>query len=240
MADADDLPELDGDLDDLDALVRRGDPDRWLASRLIADPQARADVVTLLAYDLELARAPRRASNALIGEIRLTWWREALDEIYGGGVVRRHPTALALAEVVARHGFERAPLEAMIDARYVELDKRPLDPAELSAWTQHTAGAVARLSARVLDPHGPTDSAATAASAWALAQAVRLKLTDEATGRAALQACLRDHRRAPPLSAAAFPAGAVGALAASVLAKTPPSELGKRARLLWSALRGRA
>jgi phytoene synthase len=41
---------------DLDALVRRMDPDRWLASRFIADRQARADVVALYAFNYQLAR----------------------------------------------------------------------------------------------------------------------------------------------------------------------------------------
>ena len=78
--------------------MRRVDPDRWLSSRFIADPSARADVIALYAYDHELARAPRVASNPLLGEIRLTWWREALDEIYGENrPVRAHPGAQALA-----------------------------------------------------------------------------------------------------------------------------------------------
>src|SRR5439155_22259273 len=101
----------------LDDQVRRADPDRWLATRFIADTRARADVIALYAYDLELARAPRSASNTLTAEIRLTWWREVLDQIYGGQPVRRHPVAQALADVVARHRLPRAPLEAMIDAR---------------------------------------------------------------------------------------------------------------------------
>ena len=62
----------DPDMGDLDALMRRVDPDRWLSSRFIADPAARADVVSLYAYDHELARAPKVTSNALMGEIRLT------------------------------------------------------------------------------------------------------------------------------------------------------------------------
>ena len=37
-------------------------------------------VVAIYAFDHELARAPKVASNALLGEIRLTWWREVLDE----------------------------------------------------------------------------------------------------------------------------------------------------------------
>ncbi|HQP20762.1 MAG TPA: squalene/phytoene synthase family protein, partial [Phenylobacterium sp.] len=69
-----DAPETD-----LHALIQRVDPDRWLSSRFIAEPQARADAVAVYAFDYELARAPKVATNPLIGEIRLTWWREVLD-----------------------------------------------------------------------------------------------------------------------------------------------------------------
>jgi phytoene synthase len=85
---------------DLDALIRRVDPDRWLSSRFIGQAAARADVIALYAFDYELARAPRVASNALLGEMRLTWWREALDEIFEGRAVRQHPAAQALAAAV--------------------------------------------------------------------------------------------------------------------------------------------
>ena len=79
-------------------------------------------VETLYAYDHELAARPKVALRRPTGgEIRLTWWREALDEIFAGLPVRHHPTAQALAEVVARHGLAREPLEAMIDARYRRL-----------------------------------------------------------------------------------------------------------------------
>src|SRR6516165_2591981 len=118
------------DPEDLDALVRRVDPDRWLSSRFVADADRRADVIAVYAYDHELARAPRVASNPLLGEIRLTWWREVLDEIFEGRPVRRHPTAQALAGAVRRRGLQREPLEAMVEARYRELDAAPLSEAE--------------------------------------------------------------------------------------------------------------
>ncbi|MEO8114657.1 MAG: squalene/phytoene synthase family protein, partial [Phenylobacterium sp.] len=121
---------MSDDLSDLDALVRRVDPDRWLSSRFVGEAAARADLIALYAYDYELARAPRAASNALLGEIRLTWWREALDEIYEGRPVRYHPAAQALAEAVGRRDLPRGPLEAMIDARYRELDPSPMGEAE--------------------------------------------------------------------------------------------------------------
>src|SRR6516165_3423881 len=155
------------DPEDLDALVRRVDPDRWLSSRFVADPEQRADVIALYAYDHELARAPRVASNSLLGEIRLTWWREALDEIFEGRAVRRHPTAQALAEAVRRRRLSREPLEAMIDARYRELDVQPMDEAEALEWARDTAGRAAELVVAVLDPAGEPGLARDAAAAWA-------------------------------------------------------------------------
>ncbi|HEX7947007.1 MAG TPA: squalene/phytoene synthase family protein, partial [Phenylobacterium sp.] len=140
--------------DDLDDLIRRVDPDRWLSSRFISDERARADVIAIYAYDHELARAPKVASNALLGEIRLTWWREVLDEAFEGRPVRAHPTAQALAAVVARRGMRREPLEAMIDARYRELDATPMEPAEALEWARGTAGQAAEVAAAILDETG--------------------------------------------------------------------------------------
>ena len=103
-----------GDPDDLDSLIARVDPDRWLASRFIGDAAARSDVIALYAYDHELGRARKAATTPLMAEIRLTWWREALDEIFEDRPVRRHPTAEALGGAVRRRRLQRAPLEAMM------------------------------------------------------------------------------------------------------------------------------
>ena len=96
-----------GGLEDLDSLVRRTDPDRWLATRFIADREARADVIALYAFDYELSRVHRVTTQPLLAEMRLTWWAEAIAEIFEGRSVRRHPVTLALAQAVARHGLPR-------------------------------------------------------------------------------------------------------------------------------------
>ena len=153
---------------DLDALIRRVDPDRWLSSRFIADAQARADVVAIYAFDHELARAPRVASNALLGEMRLTWWREALEEMFEGRPVRHHPAAQALAAAVARRGLPREVLETLIDARYRELDPAPMSEAELLDWARDTGGLAAQMAAQVLDPASEARMALAGGSAWAL------------------------------------------------------------------------
>ena len=94
----------DGPADDLDALIRRVDPDRWLSSRFIGDREKRADVIALYAFDYELRRAAEATTSPLMAEIRLTWWSEALDEIYAGGPVRR-PKSFGAAD--RRHRYTR-------------------------------------------------------------------------------------------------------------------------------------
>lgn len=212
--------------DDLDDLIRRVDPDRWLSSRFIGDARLRADVVAIYAYDHELARAPKVASNPLLGEIRLTWWREVLDEIYEDRHVRHHPTAQALADVVKRHTLPREPLEAMIDARYRELDANPMSEAEIRDWARETAGRAAEAVAHILDPTGDAARARSGGAVWALGRRDP-SLVKAQSGQAATDA--------EALSAAAFPAVAHAALAIHPTG----SEFGKRLRLTWAVARGR-
>jgi len=232
--------------DDLDDLIRRVDPDRWLSSRFIGDARLRADVVAIYAYDHELARAPKVASNPLLGEIRLTWWREVLDEIYEDRHVRHHPTAQALADVVKRHTLPREPLEAMIDARYRELDATPMSKDEGVAWALNTAGASARVAIHVVAP-GFVEFAATAinwAALWGMGQ---LELRDAIASderesfRHELWLCLAEAKSiergsAPP---DAFPAVAHATLARAYLKRRAPGGIEKRLRLTWAVARGR-
>ena len=234
------------DPDDLDEALRRNDPDRWLASRFIGDVQARADVVALYAYDNELGRAPRVASNPLLGEIRLTWWREALDEIFEGRRVRGHPVAQALAAAVQRAGLERAPLEAMIDARYAELDRRPLDRAAARSLAQGTAGEAAGVAARILGARTPAGLLAARdwAALWSVSLLILAGRVAAADAEEARTAALRELGEARTgerglLPAPAFPAAAQAALAEAYLRGQRPSELGKRLRITWAVARGR-
>jgi phytoene synthase len=212
--------------DDLDDLIRRVDPDRWLSSRFIGDAGKRADVIALYAYDHELARAPKVASNPLLGEIRLTWWREMLDEAYEGRPVRRHPTAQALADVIKRRELPRDWFELMIDGRYEELDGAPMSPGQTLSWAIDTAGQAAKLAALILDPDCNTEPAQYPGVVWALSRRGEKVHAEQAESA-------RDDARL--LSAAAFPA-----IAHATLALRPArSEFAKRLRLTWAVARGR-
>lgn len=221
---------------DLDAQTHRVDPDRWLSSRFIADPLARADVIAIYAFDHELGRAPKVASNALMGEIRLTWWREVLDEAYGGRPARHHPTAQALTAAIARCNLPRGPLETMIDARYRELDPAPMNLADALEWARGTGGAAAQAAALTLDPTTDLDKAARAGEAWAIG---RLMGTAGMEGEAAQAALTEALGAAQNVSVSAFPAVAHATLARLRAKGRLPSELETRARLLWAVLSGR-
>ena len=221
---------------DLDAQVARLDPDRWLSSRFIGDATARADVVALYAYDHELARAPRVASKPLMGEIRLTWWREVLDEVFEARTVRHHPTAQALAAAIRSHALPRELLEKMIDARYRELDPEPMNLEDALAWARDTGGATAVLAARVLDPKADPARARAGGTAWSIGQLMGTAGLSGADAQAALQQALTVSRG---LSIPAFPAIAHATLARQRAKGQRPTELGARARVLWAVLRGR-
>lgn len=230
----------DDDLDDLDDVVRRGDPDRWLATRFIGDRQARADVASLYAFDHQLARARRVTSNPLVAEMRLAWWREAVDEIWAGGRVRAHPVAQALAAARDRHDLPRQPLEAMIDARIDVLDRASLDLPQALAWADAAGGSSALLAAMILDADAPAEAAIAAGRVWGLVLLVRQGLVGRAAATGWIGGGLAEARtEARRLGVQAFPAVAHATLARGLAADGEEPPLIKRIRMLWAVSTGR-
>ncbi len=129
--------------------VRRQDRDRYLTA-LFAPAERREDLFALYAFNLEVAKTAEVVSEAMLGRIRLQWWREAVDEIYGGGP-RAHSVVDPLAQVVDRHGLPRAPYDRLIDAREADLDgEPPADLAALEAYAEGTATSLFALALGVL------------------------------------------------------------------------------------------
>jgi 15-cis-phytoene synthase len=96
-------------------LVRRQDEDRWLAAGY-AQGDAKRRLLALYAFHIELRNIPGAVSEPPLGEIRLQWWREALQEIRDGKRPRAHPVVEALADAgLADEKFEDA-IERAIDA----------------------------------------------------------------------------------------------------------------------------
>lgn len=230
--------------EDLDQTVRRADPDRWLASRFIADADQRADVVALYAFNNELAHVAEAVREPLMGEIRLTWWREAVEELFAGRPPRGHPVIQALATAIRRRTLAQAPLEAMIEARFADFEPGGLaDAAAVEAYVDGTAGALMALAVAALGG-GEALAVRPAAQAWGLAGLARLGRLPEALQGPALRERVEADLRAARAAAAslpvsAFPAVAYAGLARSYAAGRTLSDLGKRVRLTLASLTGR-
>src|SRR3974390_52240 len=107
-----------------EALVREADRARFLAS-LFAPADRRRHLHALYAFDLEIARVGQVVHEALAGEIRLQWWRDALAGRTPDQVAA-HPVASALIETIAQCGLPIDPLDRLIDTRALDLYDDPL------------------------------------------------------------------------------------------------------------------
>lgn len=153
------------------AALRRHDRDRFLAT-LFAPPERRPALWALLAFNLEIARVREVASQPLIGQIRLAWWREMIAEAFAGGPVRRHEVATPLAEAIRTHRIRRERLDALVDGRERDLDPAPPQTmAELVLYAEATSS---RLVEAEMDVLGAEHAAARPAGiAWALVGLLR-------------------------------------------------------------------
>jgi 15-cis-phytoene synthase len=105
--------------------ARAGEPDRYVAA-LLAPRRVRADLVALAAFLSEASRAVAVASEPMIGEIRLQWWRDA--------ITAGAPTGSLVADAMLRTISERAlPRDLVLSI--LDGKSRELSP-ELSATTQ--------------------------------------------------------------------------------------------------------
>ncbi|HWK43076.1 MAG TPA: phytoene/squalene synthase family protein [Stellaceae bacterium] len=155
--------------------VRQHDHDRYLAA-LLAPAEARDGLMALLGFNLEVAKVRELISEPLIGQIRLQWWRDAIDEIYAGKPPRRHDVVLALAQAIQRHGLTRTHLDALIDGREFDLaDVPPADCAELERYAEATSSRLLFAALEVLDGMSPAafEAARHVGIAWALTGLLR-------------------------------------------------------------------
>ena len=214
--------------EDLDTLVRRVDEDRWLASRF-APRDVRSRLIALYAVNYgEAVREPGLA------EIKLHWWREAIDEILDGCAPRPHPTLLAFDRAVDTAPLSAEHFHQMLEARRSDFDAAPFkSDADLFAYIDGTAGALMRLALEacgVAAESGPVeDFVKTASVRWALTGMLRSEPVWRARGRALLPAGTKSyfdalkagaeasHRLSRSLPTAAFPAVGYAALVRAYL-----------------------
>jgi phytoene synthase len=213
---------------DLDAALALEDPDRWMSSRFVSDPDARADLVALYSLDNALAAIPRKVSDPLIGEMRLAWWREAIEGLLKDGSTRGHPVLEALKAC-------RLPMDTVAslpDRRIADLSGDLEDEAFL-ARIDETDGVVMALAALRLDPGARVEQVADAARALTLARRGQ-------ADRAAVSHILKRGRHAlASLPVLAFPAVAHAGLARAYAGGGRPGPIRRRLVITTAVMTGR-
>ena len=140
------------------ALVARADPDRW-AAVLAAPKQARAALIVLFAYNIEISRAPWASTQELIAQMRLQWWRDVLQE----ASPRAHEVAAPLHELLTEGRVERGVLDAMAAARVWEIYSEPFSTqADFEDYINATSGGLVWATAQALGAGARAESAARA------------------------------------------------------------------------------
>ncbi len=163
---------MSGWSDDLIAcagIVERGDPARF-RTVMAAPVQAREVLFPLYAFNVEVSRAPWVTAEPMIAEMRLQWWRDALEEIAGGGAVRRHEVVTPLAGVLTPEQAQL--LDELVAARSWDCYKDPFeDAAHLGRYLQQTSGHLMAVAADLLN--GPEAAARKAGYALGVANWLR-------------------------------------------------------------------
>lgn len=124
--------------------LRETDRDRY-AAVLYLPEGAREAAAALYAFNAEIAAIPDKVSEPMIGEIRLSWWREVLD---GNRESGDNPVAIAVRETLAQHDLAPQPLLELLDARVFDLYNDPMpDRTALEAYCGQTGSVLLQMVA---------------------------------------------------------------------------------------------
>jgi NADH dehydrogenase [ubiquinone] 1 alpha subcomplex assembly factor 6 len=174
------------------ALVRSRDRDRFQTA-LFAPAEHREALFALYAFNYEIARVRESVREEMLGQIRLQWWREAVDAAYGGGTVRRHQIVEAITAVIRGRNLSRSYFDRLIDTRERDLDDTPLrDMAALEAYAEGSSATLIYLALEVLDAAVPAalEAARHAGIAYAFAGLIRAMPAHVGAGRSFIPAAL--------------------------------------------------
>ena len=212
------------------------DPERSLALSYAATAK-RPGLVALLALDDRLAAILRSTREPLIGQMRLTWWYEALLRL-DTAPSPAEPVLAALQDTVLQSGVSGAMLGKLTDGWDVLLEP-DLDAAAIERFGRDRGRRLFELAAIVLSVSD--DRIGLAGEGWALADLAH-RLT-ETSGRDLARARAREALDAAMRGRWPSSARALGALALSARFDTGsesslPGSPRRVARLAWHRLTG--
>ena len=134
---------------DCSDVLREMNYDRYLAALYV--PEAvRSAIIAIDAFDAEIAAIPKRVTEPTAGEIRLQWWREALNGERPGEAAA-HPLAKAMLAVIEKHSLSPEVFEQYLDARVFDFYQDPMpDMAMLEGYCGETSALLYQLKVQCI------------------------------------------------------------------------------------------
>ncbi|MGO8953027.1 MAG: phytoene/squalene synthase family protein [Rhodomicrobium sp.] len=155
-------------------LVRQRDPDRYW-SVLFAPASKRAGLLALYAFNAEAAHIAATVHEPMVAQIRLQWWRDAID-LAAPGTKTGNPVADALGTAILEHSLSKQRLIDMAGARIPEIcGDPPADIQALKASLEAAEGTIFELGASILgnNSEAAKKAASHAGLAYGLTQILR-------------------------------------------------------------------
>ncbi len=129
-------------------MTREDDPERYYVS-LFAPAGKQPHLWALFAFNHEVAKTRESVSEPMIGEIRLQWWREALEGI-AAGTPREHLVVKGLNAIPVFSEI-RPLLDTIVDGRAQDLEmEAEAGIATLEDYADKVGGALHEAAARIL------------------------------------------------------------------------------------------
>ncbi len=210
--------------------------DVLLSCAFIPDVEKRAGVLGLYSFLETLRDIPERVSDPLMGEIRLRWWYEAIEEIEAKRTPRYHPLTEVLQTLIETQGLDPKVFYDLIEGQMPLLDKGPMTIKEALSVVDRGEGIVARLAAEILATDGDLTDVVRF---YGLARIKAQRGLSDA-GEAELTHLLREARKAAKLlPMQLMPLALPASLAQALWRNRPLGPLAKRIKLFWSFITGR-
>ncbi|WP_310496224.1 squalene/phytoene synthase family protein [Sandarakinorhabdus sp.] len=130
-------------LDFISAELKARDRDIWLAIHY-AEARRRPALIALFALECEFAHVAASTTEAMVGEIRMAWWREALCGL-DQGKVPAQPLLVLLAEYAVPNDVQGADLALLEDRWLGMIGDEPVPQSHVEG-----GGTLFALAARLL------------------------------------------------------------------------------------------
>ncbi len=118
--------------------ARTEDFDRYLCT-LFAKTSVRESLFSLILFNSEIAKVRWVVSDPILGNIRLQWWRDAIEGIYNNNVLA-HDIVGSLHSALKKHKYNKVYFDRLIDGRTKDFESvRMQSIADLVHYAEETS-----------------------------------------------------------------------------------------------------